>query len=178
LVPAEHLPVSNATRNFLLVLTGAAAAVLLAQSFYIFLSERSTTGLVLRPLAVWSRHTTNIPLSILLGIAFPLGVTLLELRRGVAVRGLALAWAFVIAGAAVYALFAERGRVLTYGNFAWGYQIALSILFAFAVRAYLWHWRHAQRTSWSFLAVTALLAGHVYSGFYYLYQILVLNRYH
>jgi hypothetical protein len=172
-VPEHLLPTTPGLRSVLLVLLGVTAALLIAQTIYIYMYDRSWVKIIFAPLAVWSRQSFNIPRSILLAVAFPLAVTILDLRRGIPLAGLALAWMFALTGIAIFALLAEGGRPMLHGNFGWSYQIALSVLFAFSMRSYLRHWSGPR--TWGFAAVSLVLAAHVITGVYYLYRILALH---
>lgn len=172
-VPERVLPASAGVRTALLVLIGLTTALLIAQTIYIYMYDRSWVKIIFAPLVVWSRQSFSIPRSILLAVAFPLAVTALDVRRGVPLRGLLFAWMFTVTGIAIYALLAEGGRPMLHGNFGWSYQIALSVLFAFSVRSYLRHCSSPR--GWGFAAVSLVLAAHVATGVYYLYRILALN---
>ena len=171
---ADRLPTSAPTRNFLMALVLLSAALLLAQALYIFGERR---GITIAFLGVWRNQTPSVAISMLLALAFPLSVTNLDVKRGVPLRGLGLAWGFTIAGAVIYAFLAESGGAFMDGNFSWGYQIALAILFAFAFRSYARQWRAAPHGR-DFVVTTALLTLHVASGAFYLYQIVFLRHFY
>lgn len=160
-------------RTGLLALVVIAGVALWIQARYI-LPVRP--GVELRPLLVWSGYTPSIAFSLLLVLAFPISATLLDLRNRVPVRGLGMAWGYAAVGALIFALLAEKGLIRTHGNLGWGFQVALSVLYAFALRSYLAHWS-VRRRGWEFTTATTLLVLHVASGLYYLYQILVLRSY-
>lgn len=160
-------------RTGLLALVVIAGVALWIQARYI-LPVRP--GVELRPLLVWSGYTPSIAFSLLLVLAFPLSATMLDLRNRVPVRGLAIAWGYLAVGALIFGLLAEKGLIRTHGNLGWGFQVALSVLYAFALRSYLGHWS-ARRRGWEFTTATTLLVLHVASGVYYLYQILALRSY-
>lgn len=156
---------------------GVLSIVLVAlQGFYIFSVRRPEIHIVVAPFAVWSRKSPFIPLSILLAVAFPVAVTLLDWRRRIRLEGLALAWAFLVVAFFIRSAFAETGDAMMHGNFGWPYQIALSVLFAFSVRSY-YHQAVLADKGVGFWITSGLLIGHVASGLYYLYQVLFLGSY-
>ena len=152
-------------------------ALIVLQGTYIFsLSVMPAGEILVAPFYVWSRQSPFIPLSVLLAVAFPVAVTFLDwpdrLRRG----GLALAWALFGVAFFIRVLFAEGGSALGHANFAWSYQITLSVLFAFSMRSYYVN-AVAGHKGKGFWITTGLLLAHVTSGLYYLYQVLALGTY-
>lgn len=172
-LPESFAPTARPAAFALLLLAGLAAIALWVQARYI-LPVRP--GIELRPFLVWSPLTPSIPFSLLLVLAFPIAATVLDVRNRVPLTGLALAWAYVVVGALLYALLAEKGLMRTHGNLGWSFQVALSVLYAFSVRSHFAHWALGRR-GWEFTTATTLLALHAASGAYYLYQILVLRTY-
>ena len=152
-------------------------ALIVLQGTYIFsLSAMPAGGILVAPFYVWSRQSPFIPLSVLLAVAFPVAVTCLDWPDRLRRAGLALAWSLFGVAFFIRVLFAESGSALGYANFAWSYQITLSVLFAFSMRSYYVH-TVAGHKGKGFWITTGLLFAHVMSGLYYLYQVLALGTY-
>jgi hypothetical protein len=172
----DYFAVDGRARKILLTFSLLSIVLVAIQGLYIFAVRRPETHIVLAPFAVWSRTSPFIPLSILLAVAFPAAVTLLDWSKRIRLEGLALAWAFFGVSIFIRSVFAETGDAMMHGNFAWPYQIALSVLFAFSVRSY-YHQAVSADKGVGFWVTSGFLVGHVVSGLYYLYQILILARY-
>ncbi|HEV3455215.1 MAG TPA: hypothetical protein VHG32_01585 [Thermoanaerobaculia bacterium] len=86
-------------------------------------------GIAIAPLAVWRLHSPNIPASILLSLAFPLGVLALNWKVARRQAPLVLAWSVLLVAMLQMALLAERGARWTHGNFFWGAYAANYLLF-------------------------------------------------
>jgi hypothetical protein len=165
-------PMRATSRLFLAGLTVVSIAAIAAQARLI-LDER---GMQISVLTVWREYSPSVPLSILLVTAFPICVTVIEVARGRPLRGLGLAWAFTIAGIAIFAIFADSGDALLHGNFGWSYQIALAVLYPFVMRSYFALWREGGHSE-GLLIASAALAAHISSGLYYLNQLMALHYY-
>jgi hypothetical protein len=101
------------------------------------LPDPENAGIIIAPFQVERIYSAYLPVKLLLSILFPLGVLFLLRRRILADTGLLLA--LLAFGAALIQLyfFAESGARLPHGNFRWGAQITLFILFAVSVRRLL-----------------------------------------
>jgi hypothetical protein len=171
----NYFTLDDRARKILLTFILLSIVLLAIQGIYIFSVWRGS-HIVVAPFAVWSRTSPFIPLSILLAVAFPTAVTLLDRSRSVRLEGLALAWAFLGVALFIRLVFAETGEAMMHGNFGWPYQIALSVLFAFSMRSY-YHQAVSAEKGVGFWIASVFLVGHVASGLYYLYQILILGSY-
>lgn len=131
-------------------------------------------------LGVWRTKSSCIPVSILLALAFPLSVLICRFRRVIKDRHLSLAWVMVIVGILEYAVLAEKRR-FAHGNFAWGYYIAMQILFIFTMIEYLRWYRTQDRAGTQeqagFWVTSGVLGLHLVSGFYYTAKILTGGSY-
>ena len=76
-------------------------------------------------LTAWSTVSDHIPLSILLGIAFPLTVLLFALARRQVPGLLKFSWQFYLAGLLTLMFLYEKGYRLPHVNFSWGYMYGL-----------------------------------------------------
>ncbi|MBC7811639.1 MAG: hypothetical protein H7175_10855 [Burkholderiales bacterium] len=81
----------------------------------------------LQPEALW------LPGALLLSCLFPLCVTLIYRKQAANSVWLKLSWLVFIIGLGFYYLLAEGGWRMTHGNFVWGAQTALLVLFAVAL---------------------------------------------
>ena len=172
----NYFNIDDRARKILLTFSLLGIVLVAIQGIYIFAVRRPEIHIVVAPFAVWSRRSPFIPLSILLAVAFPAAVTLIDWSRRIRLEGLALAWALLVVAFFIRSVFAETGDAMMHGNFGWPYQIALSVLFAFSVRSY-YHQVVSANSGTGFWITSGLLIGHVASGFYYLYQLLILGSY-
>jgi hypothetical protein len=86
-------------------------------------------GVEIAPLAVWHLYSPNVPASILLSLAFPLGVLVLHWQIARRQAPLVLAWAVLLVAVLQMALLAERGPRWPHANFFWGAYAANYLLF-------------------------------------------------
>jgi len=117
-------------------------------------------GIALDPLAVWRLYSPNLPASILLGIAFPLGVLALHFRAARRQASLLFAWSVLLVAVLQMALLAEPGQRFVHGNYFWGAYTANYLLFvesAAVLAAAPRSWRSV--AAWSLLLAHALVGG-------------------
>lgn len=142
------------------------AFALLWQNSILFVAD-APSKLVLAPGAVWSMYSPCLPVSILLGVAFPLYVTVrLLVQRRFAQAGFPLHIAllsYAFAFAELY-LLAESGARFEDANFAWGYCFALFFLFAVCAREFFF--RDNTRGAGKCIGA-ALFAAHLGCGVWY-----------
>jgi len=140
--------IGNHFRNRRVLLTHLAplalAGLLLTVEYYlVFIHPQSvyvqdfnlgrTSGVVFRPLEVWRLYSSNIPLSILAGVLFPLGVAVSywsELRSRLLFW---YAWAGFGAAIAVSAAFMQTGEEYYNWSFRFQHYIAAYLLFLVSV---------------------------------------------
>jgi hypothetical protein len=157
----------------LLFCTGLAlvlGSILVAQYFDTFtgtssvpkISTTEVSPLEIAPLLVWSQYSPNITASLLLSIAFPLSVTALWFKQIKNNAAVTLAWAVFAFALLQYMLLAERGEALEMGNWGWGSNFALYILFLVSTMVLL-----SQPRSPRFYFAAILFGFHVASGIYY-----------
>jgi hypothetical protein len=87
------------------------------------------SGVAFAPFVVWSGLTRYIPVSIMLGIAFPLTVVALYWREVRQDSVLVFAWSVMIVAILQFALLIETGERADHGNFGWAAILANQILF-------------------------------------------------
>jgi hypothetical protein len=127
---------------------------------------KQTTHIILAPFAVWSLYSHNIPVSLLLSIAFPISVVVVyfkEIRRNAA---FGLAWAVLAVALLQYVLFAEGGELLWDANWIWGSNIAVYIVFLVSAAVFA-----AQPRSPRFYFVLTLFSLHLAAGIYYFVKV-------
>ncbi|HXO28290.1 MAG TPA: hypothetical protein VOA80_13155 [Thermoanaerobaculia bacterium] len=119
-------------------------------------------GVEIAPLAVWRLYSPNIPASILLSLAFPLGVLALHWSSARRQEPLVLAWSVLLVALLQMALLAERGPRWSHANFFWGAYAANYLLFVESAVLLA----GAPRT-WRTTAAWGLLAAHAGAGLVY-----------
>ncbi|MDQ7047615.1 MAG: hypothetical protein Q9M39_08335 [Sulfurovum sp.] len=115
--------------------------------FYIFLSVMSIgillyqfshtfhTGdskVIFDFLGVWSQASRDVPISIMLTLAFPLLFVLVE-SKILHDDYILFSWIQIFIGILFYSLLAQTGHYYNHGNFGWSYMIAISILYVFSI---------------------------------------------
>ncbi len=81
----------------------------------------------------WSVYAPNIPISVLLAIAFPLGVLLMNLPRLKDTTWFRHGWQIWCSGFVMLLCLYEKGFRMIHTNFAWGYMHGLFLLFMVSV---------------------------------------------
>jgi hypothetical protein len=88
-------------------------------------------------LGVWKLYSPNIPISILLALAFPLSVAILGVREIGRNPALLLSWLLTLVGMLQFAVLAVGGSLYMNGDWSWGYLTAMQILFVFSLAEFL-----------------------------------------
>jgi len=100
--------------------------VLLYQFRSVFRPDSDTSnGVGFGFLTAWSTLTDNVPLSILLGTAFPLTVLLFSLLQRHIPGLLKFSWQFFLTALLMLIFLYEKGYRLPHVNFSWGYMYGL-----------------------------------------------------
>jgi hypothetical protein len=145
-----------------------------------FVPDADKAGLTIAPFAVELGFSSFLAPKFLLSILFPLGAALLFWHAGRQFRGggmsgdagMLLAWAAFSAGVVQLYLLAETGERFFHGNFRWGAQITLFILFAATVRFLFQRAAAAELPSVRRWLLLGLYAAHLAGGLaYYIYAI-------
>lgn len=133
---------------------------------------------ILSPFTMLHIYTSNPFISLLLAIAFPLSILLLRYKQVVKNQYLQLSWLMLILGYLQMAILAQDSNMLAAGNYAWGYIIALDILFVFSGIEFI-KWLIEMKATHSTLKritigiPTLLLFLHFASGVAYFIRILI-----
>ncbi|MEG1557409.1 MAG: hypothetical protein RR368_03130 [Oscillospiraceae bacterium] len=139
------------------------------------LSEDPTNTLSATFFNVWKLYSTNITVSLLLALAFPMAYTLFfwyddKLKDNLRLVG---AWLFWIISFFEAAFIAESGSRYGHMNFVWGYNLALYFLLFECALSMLKNIR-SKTSSKKKMAAAALcillFAAHLISGVIYLYR--------
>jgi len=131
----------------------------------------SISGIEIDLFKVWSTYSPNVFISVLLGLAFPIFVLLMNIKRLHRDRTLLLSWIIGIIAMAELSLFALKGADWVYGDFFWGYYIAQLILQTVSLIRFVEYYNDPLRKR--LRSVIACAAGvflylcHLSSGIYY-----------
>lgn len=109
----------------LICMAGMAALLLIKHYVY----SGSGSQVVIKPFEAWKIWSTNIPLSLLASIAFPVTVLLLYSRKIIKDKLMQYAWLSFVSGLVVYILLNESGERAIHGNFSWQTIVFNFILF-------------------------------------------------
>jgi hypothetical protein len=160
------------------LLLGPTAGVLAWQASRL---KAAGSAIAIDPLAVWRLYSPHLTVSILLSIAFPLGILAVYARAGAACAPslplndgtflpggpLALAWSVLLVAVLQMAWLAEPGPRFTHGNFFWASYTANYLLFVESAAALAAAPR--SRRSW---AAWSLLGAHTLAGLVYVARLL------
>jgi hypothetical protein len=94
-------------------------------------------SIIFQPFTVEAGYSGYLPVKFLLSIIFPLCAAIIYAPKIARQPEMLLAWAAFAAGVLQLYLLAESGGRLEHGNFRWGAQIGLFLLFAATARLHL-----------------------------------------
>jgi len=156
-------------QRYLFLLSSISILILFYQYTHTF-GAKEGSHIIIDLLGVWSLSSQNIGISILLGLAFPLLLTLFKTDI-LTDNAILLSWIMTFIGIAYYATFAETGRFYSHGNFGWSYMIAMSLLYLFSIIKYFEI--YTSLSVWIRYTLTSLLIVQTIIGLDYLYKILL-----
>lgn len=113
-----------------------AACALLYQYAGVFTGTNSMgeeTGIGFGIATAWSLYSNNIPLSIFMAAAFPLGVLVINLPRLKDTTWFRHGWQIWVSGFVMFLCLYEKGFRLPHMNFSWGYMHGLFFIFFVSV---------------------------------------------
>ena len=91
------------------------------------------TGIAIGFAKVWSNYSKSIPLSIIMGMALPIGVLFLNLvfdfKNIKSNRYYWFAWLNYLMGTVMFLIFYEKGFRMMHANFSWGYMHGMFFVF-------------------------------------------------
>lgn len=102
---------------------------LIYQYVVVFDPDSGEKGIGFGFLKAWSTASDNVPLSLLLALAFPLAVLLLQGKKRDLSPQYRLSWQFLLTGLFTLLFLYEKGIRLPHLNFAWGYMHGLFFLY-------------------------------------------------
>ena len=91
------------------------------------------TGIGIEIAKAWSIYSDNIPLSIFMAAAFPLGVLAINLPRLKDTTWFKHGWQIWLTGFVMFLFLYEKGFRLPHVNFSWGYMHGLFFVFTISV---------------------------------------------
>jgi len=122
-----------------------AAAIILWQTVSIFFTGgNEESGMEIAFLEVWEAQSPNVALSILAVAAFPLFVAIFCEKNLFKNKMLLYALIFYVVAVLEAALLAEVGWRRYHGNFFWGMNLSIGIVFLAAILTFL-RYRHAHK---------------------------------
>ncbi len=113
------------------------AVLILSYQFLNTYSENSGSSIIITFLTVWHKFTSNVLISIILALLFPIIYTILNFKNVYNNNYIIFSWILVIVSIIYAAVFAESGERMYHGNFFWSYMISLSIIYIFVIADYL-----------------------------------------
>lgn len=121
---------------------------------------------------IWTQRTSNVPISVLLTIAFPLSILIFCPRKALKDRHLLLAWLCYGIAFCQRGFLYESGWRIYHGNFGWGYNLALFLLFIYSMALLLKWFKQADCQKWTermkLIIATSIFSLHTVSGAYYI----------
>lgn len=96
-------------------------------------SRGEETGMAFGIGEAWGLFTDNIPLSIVMAAAFPIGVLLINLKRVKDTTWFRHSWQLWVSGFLMLLCLYEKGFRLSHMNFSWGYMHGLFFIFMASV---------------------------------------------
>ena len=144
-------------------------------------TNKHAGGVTIAPFLVAGMRTPNIPLSMLLALAFPLMMLVLSIVYKKCGWLEIFAWIHLIWGSVWRLLLAEKGDRAPHGNFTWGYILALYLVWFVAIRSFVQIFYDRQEEEQKgqfplFIIAGILLALHFISGIYYLIYLVFLGN--
>ncbi len=129
------------------------------------------TGIGFAWAKVWHLYTKNIPLSVVMGIALPIGILVLNYKDFPKDYVFRFAWWNYIAAALMFLSLYEKGFRMDHANFSWGYMHGIFFLFCvslvYVIKNSIQWWK-----TWKFmfvLAEWAVLLFHLVCGVNFLW---------
>ncbi len=153
-----------------------AVLILLLQLWITYLLPgNGNNSIAFSPLGVMGGFSSYLLPKFFLSILFPLAVLIFNFRRVIRDNTLVLAWVgFMVSVPQMY-LLAELGNRFGNGNFLWGAQVMLFILFVASAR-FLWREKLATCvfSGWEDKVVLIIYAAHFLAGIAYYVSLMVL----
>ncbi|MBO4980766.1 MAG: hypothetical protein J6C84_02575 [Lachnospiraceae bacterium] len=87
------------------------------------------TGIGFAFARVWSNYSSNIPLSIVMGMALPIGVLVLNIKELKSNGYYRFAWFNYLVATVMFLCLYEKGFRMLHANFSWGYMHGMFVVF-------------------------------------------------
>lgn len=155
-----------------LFMTSILLGVFLLGQYLLTYNSSAPDGIAIDPFVVWNEHSPNWFISFLLSIAFPLFLIIFNAKKTIHNRYITLSWICVIVSFAQYALLIETGERAMHGNWGWGIQASIPLLFLFSTIEWF-RWIKTDGDKRKKIIVNTVFALHLVSGIYYLMKILL-----
>jgi len=156
-------------QRYFFLLSSISILILSYQYTHTFVEDRAS-HIIIDVGGVWSLSSQNIGISIFLGLAFPLLLTLFKTGL-LNDNTILLSWIMTFIGIAYYAIFAETGRFYSHGNFGWSYMLAMSLLYLFSIIKFFQIF--SSLLFWKRYSLLILLIIQTSIGVEYLYKVLL-----
>jgi len=115
-----------------LIITLPTLLVLLVQFIFIYINlPTRRDAIIVNFLHAWKFYSPNVGVSLLLGLAFPLAISLSRLKNILKNDAFKLVW-LTTAIAIIQAVFFEEKLSFAEGNLFWGYTLCTGLLFMYA----------------------------------------------
>lgn len=132
-------------------------------------------------LGVWSKHSPNPFISMILLLAFPLSVLICRFKSIINNNSLILVWIAVFISLIQAMFFAEQGRYSA-GNFFWGYLLFAHILFIYSMIEFLpflkSYFNVKLQEKAQIIFITVVYNIHFITGIYYFSELLLGYNYY
>jgi hypothetical protein len=166
-------------RGYLLISVPALAV--LGWEYFVRFGDGGHSSIMIDIFAVWNHYTPNIFISLILLIAFPLSVLVFYPRDVLKNNYLVLSWLVFAVALLQYSIFAEAGQHHFHGNFGWGRQIILPMVFTYSVVVWMKSVKNPNRRpldTYKNYCVWACFLLHAVSGIFYVGKIFVTGGFH
>lgn len=164
-----EFPRSECTRRFAALAAALLPTVMIQiAQYHAYYGEAADSRIVFQPFAVLHEPIVVLLAKLAASVAFPVAVTWLFPREARSDMHLRFAWRLLLAGLLLHVALAESGPRMPHGNFGWGSQIALFLLFLAALRVWARVLFGSEPKTHRLVASAIVLALHLASGFIYL----------
>lgn len=141
-------------------------SILILQYTGTFNGNSVSSAIAVNPFGVWELYSSNIPMSMLVSIAFPLLFSVLFFEQIKNEPEILLSWAIFIIAVTEFAIFAEVGKHFSAGNIGWACNISLYILFLSCISKLI-----KQPITKKYYLAASVFLFHVISGMFYYHRI-------
>jgi hypothetical protein len=131
-------------------------------------ATQSNLGIAISLFSVWSRYSSNIAISLLVSILFPLVYMCIYWRELFENLLLQYAVLLYLAAIAITSIFTETGPRQTHGNFIWQSIVCTYILFMVVSTLFIGKVKFVKKGDWLNKVILMSFLLHVVSGFAYL----------